>query len=195
MDHDHQTLPADLPNPIDDGAASHLEGARLPNLALPSTSGGTLNLGDLDDAVIFAYPRTGMPDRAPGDDWNAIPGARGCTAQGCAFRDLRREFEAVGVRVIGLSTQSTEYQREFAERTHFPFPILSDADLTLARTLRLPTFDFDVASIGGGGPNTLLKRMTWFVEQGTIRKLWYPVFPPDKNADDVLDWLRSRDQS
>jgi len=106
---------------------------------------------------------------------------------------MRAEFDAMGAQVIGLSTQTTEYQQEFVERIHFPFPILSDADLVLVRTMRLSTFEFDVAVVGGGGPNTLLKRMSWYIEGGAIRKVWYPVFPPDKNADIVPAWLRSRE--
>lgn len=184
-------LPANLPPPQDDGAADHLSGARLPDLTLPATTGPSVLLADLDLAVVFAYPRTGTPDRHPGPDWDAIPGARGCTPQSCGFRDLRAEFDALGVRVLGLSTQTTEYQREFVARTHFPFPILSDAALELVGLLRLPTFEYDVVAVGGGGPNTLLKRMAWYVESGVIRHVWYPVFPPDKNAEVVFSWLRS----
>lgn len=187
----HFSLPDGLPAPIDDGAADHLAGARLPGLELPATTGGAVRLCDLDRAVVFAYPRTGDPAHPPGPDWDAIPGARGCTPQGCAYRDLRGEFDALGVRVLGLSTQTTAYQRAFAERIHFPFPILSDAELRLVRALRLPTFEYDVARMGGGGPDALIKRMSWYIEGGTIRKLWYPVFPPDRNAGDVLAWLRS----
>lgn len=185
-------LPANLPAPEDDGAADHLAGTRLPDLQLPATIGSPIRLVDLERAVLFAYPRTGTPDRPPGPDWDAIPGARGCTPQSCGFRDLRAEFGALGVRVLGLSTQTTEFQREFAERTHFPFPILSDAGLELVRVLRLPTFEYDVAAVGGGGPDTLIKRMAWFIEGGVIRHVWYPVFPPDRNAEVVLSWLKSR---
>jgi peroxiredoxin len=185
-------LPANLPAPEDDGAADHLAGTRLPDLQLPATIGSPIRLVDLERAVLFAYPRTGTPDRHPGPDWDAIPGARGCTPQSCGFRDLRAEFGALGVRVLGLSTQTTEFQREFAERTHFPFPILSDAGLELVRVLRLPTFEYDVAAVGGGGPDTLIKRMAWFIEGGVIRHVWYPVFPPDRNAEVVLSWLKSR---
>ena len=189
---EHFPLPDHLPVPEDDGAADHLPGTRLPDLELPATTGPPVRLADLDRAVLFAYPRTGTPDRPPGPDWDAIPGARGCTPQGCGYRDLRVEFDALGVRVLGLSTQTTEFQREFAERTHFPFPILSDAGLGLVRLLRLPTFEYDVAAVGGGGPNTLIKRMAWFIESGVIRHVWYPVFPPDRNAEVVLSWLKSR---
>jgi peroxiredoxin len=186
-------LPANLPVPLDDGAAAHLTGARVPDIALPATTGSSIRLCDLDHAVVFTYPRTGTPDRMPGPDWDAIPGARGCTPQSCAFRDLRDEFDAAGVCLLGLSTQTTAFQKEFVERMHIPFPMLSDAALALVRAMRLPTFEYDVASVGGGGPNTLLKRMAWYIEHGVIQKVWYPVFPPDKNADVVLAWLRSKD--
>jgi peroxiredoxin len=192
---EHFSLPANLPVPTDDGAADHLAGMRLPEIALPATNGSAIRLCDLDKAVVFTYPRTGTPDRHPGPDWDAIPGARGCTPHSCGFRDLRSEFDSLGVQVLGLSTQTTEFQKEFVERIHFPFPILSDASLQLVRVMRLPTFEYDVATVGGGGPNTLLKRMAWYVEQGVIRHVWYPVFPPDKNAGVVLSWLRSKIQS
>jgi peroxiredoxin len=195
MNIEHFSLPANLPVPADDGAADHLTGMRLPEIALPATNGSAVRLCDLDKAVVFTYPRTGTPDRHPGPDWDAIPGARGCTPHSCGFRDLRGEFDSLGVRVLGLSTQTTEFQKEFAERIHFPFPILSDAALEVVRVMRLPTFEYDVAAVGGGGPNTLLKRMAWYIEDGVIRHVWYPVFPPDKNADAVLSWLRSRIQS
>jgi peroxiredoxin len=192
---EHFSLPAHLPVPTDDGAADHLAGMRLPEIALPATNGSAIRLCDLDKAVVFTYPRTGTPDRHPGPDWDAIPGARGCTPHSCGFRDLRSEFDSLGVQVLGLSSQTTEFQKEFVERIHFPFPIVSDASLELVRVMRLPTFEYDVAAVGGGGPNTLLKRMAWYVEQGVIRHVWYPVFPPDKNAGVVLSWLRSKIQS
>ena len=195
MNIEHFSLPANLPVPTDDGAADHLASMRLPEIALPATNGSAIRLCDLDKAVVFTYPRTGTPDRHPGPDWDAIPGARGCTPHSCGFRDLRSEFDSLGVQVLGLSTQTTDFQKEFVERIHFPFPILSDASLELVRVMRLPTFEYDVAAVGGGGPNTLLKRMAWYVEQGVIRHVWYPVFPPDKNAGAVLSWLRSKIQS
>ena len=188
-------LPANLPVPEDDGAADHLEGTRLPDIEMPATTGPSIRLVDLKRTVIFTYPRTGTPDRRPGQDWDAIPGARGCTPQSCGFRDSRGEFDAIGVQVLGLSTQTTEFQKEFVERTHFPFPILSDATLGLVRALRLPTFEYDVAAVGGGGPDTLIKRMAWYVESGVIRHVWYPVFPPDENAEVVLSWLKSRERT
>ena len=187
-------LPPDLPVPEDDGAASHLTGTALPELSLPSTQGGTVLLQGLDRCVLFFYPRTGLPERPADAAWDLIPGARGCTPQSCGYRDLHGEFLALGARVFGVSTQTTEYQRAFAERNHIPFPILSDARLEVTRVMRLPTFEFDIdrryAPGSGGGPNTLIKRMSWYVERGVIRKVWYPVFPPNTNAEQVLSLLR-----
>ena len=140
-------------------------------------------------AVFFFYPRTGEPGKAAGPEWDAIPGARGCTPQSCGFRDLHREFTQRGVAVFGVSTQETGYQGEFVERNHVPFEMLSDRDLVLTRALRLPTFEYPVER---GGPTTLIKRMAWFVAGGRIERIWYPVFPPDRNAETVLAWLRER---
>jgi peroxiredoxin len=175
-------LPHDLPVPQDDGAADHLRGLRLPPISLPATTGGVIDLSKLHNTILFIYPRTGVGGKSPGADWDAIPGARGCTPHSCGFRDLRAEFDALGIRVIAMSTQTIEYQTEFATRIHFPFPILSDASLAATKALRLPTFDFDPTQHGGGGPNTLIKRMAWYILHGVIRHVWYPVFPPDKNA-------------
>jgi peroxiredoxin len=186
---DVYTLPPDLPVPVDDGAADHLRGAVVPAVALPATSGRSVNLAELAQgpAVLFFYPRTGEAGTSAGPEWDLIPGARGCTPQTCNFRDLHGEFRALAVAVAGVSTQTSEYQREFVERNHVPFDLLSDADLGLTRALGLPTFEFPVAR---GGPSTLIKRMAWYVEDGRIRQLWYPVFPPDRNARTVLAWLR-----
>jgi peroxiredoxin len=184
-------LPPNLPVPTDDGGADHLQNARFPDdIALPATTGGLVRLADLDRTVIFTYPRTGTPDHPPGADWDAIPGARGCTPHSCGFRDLRKEFELLGIQVLGLSTQTTEFQQEFATRNHFPFPILSDEKLELVKRMNLPTFDYNVATLGGGGPDTLIKRMAWYIENGVIEEIWYPVFPPTTNAENVLAWLR-----
>ena len=187
---DIYTLPPDLPVPVDDGAAEHLRGAVVPALALPATSGRLVDLAVLarEPAVLFFYPRTGQPGTSAGREWDLIPGARGCTPQSCGFRDLHAEFQALGVRVAGLSTQTTAYQREFVERNHVPFDLLSDADLRLTRALRLPTFEFPVPGIG---PSTLIRRMAWYLEAGRIVHVWYPVFPPDTNAAVVLTWLRA----
>jgi peroxiredoxin len=182
--HDPTFLPPDIPVPRDDGAARHLAGMKLPDLALPATSGPAINLSKLKGrVVIYVYPRTGVPgvDAPPG--WDDIPGARGCTPQSCGFRDRFAQLKALGVAsVFGLSTQDTGYQREAEQRLHLPFPILSDAALKFAHALDLPTF-----SVAG---MTLLKRMALVVDDGTITKAFYPVFPPDKNAAEVIAWLR-----
>jgi len=174
--HDPTYLPPGIPVPQDDGAARHLTGMKLPDLALPATNGPAVNLSKLKGCtVLYIYPRTGVPgvDLPPG--WNEIPGARGCTPQSCGFRDHFAELKALGVaRVYGLSTQDGDYQREAAERLHLPFPILSDAQLKFTRAIDLPTF-----STSG---MTLLKRMALVIDDGTIVKVFYPVFPPDKNA-------------
>jgi len=184
------TLPPGLPVPVDDGACDHLPGTPLPAVTLTSTAGGTVRLDRVAGrAVFFFYPRTGEPGRSAGPEWDAIPGARGCTPQTCGFRDLHREFAALGVQIFGVSSQTTAYQREFAERNHVLFPLLSDADLALTRALGLPTFEFPVAR---GGGSTLIKRMAWYVEGGRIEKIWYPVFPPDRSAETVLEWLGER---
>jgi len=194
LSHDPTLLPADLPPPIDDDAARHLRGTTIPSLRLPSTLGDTFDLEQItrSPAVLFFYPRTGVPGQPPprladGSDWDLVPGMRGCTPQSCGFRDLLSEFRALSVSVYAVSTQTSEYQREFAERMHIPFPILSDSELALTRSLRLPAIDMPAAS---GGPPTLLKRMAWFCERSRIEHVWYPVFPPNENAARVLAWLR-----
>ena len=188
---DVYTLPSDLPVPKDDGAADHLRGAVVPPLALASTSGVSVDLARLAaaPAVLFFYPRTGGRGKASGPEWDLIPGARGCTPQSCGFRDLHADFRALGVTVAGISTQSTAYQREFVDRNRVPFDLLSDAELALTRALRLPTFEWAATE---GGPTTLIKRMAWYVDGGRIGHVWYPVFPPDKNAETVLAWLREQ---
>ena len=196
LPHDPAVLPADLPVPIDDGAAAHLAGAPLPALALPCTLGDALVLSELTrgPAVVFFYPRTGVPGRAPprladGSEWDLVPGLRGCTPQACGYRDLLADFRALGVRVCAISTQTPEYQREFAARMHIPFPILSDSALALTRALRLPSIEMPLVD---GGPSTLIRRMAWYCEDARIERVWYPVFPPDRNAAEVLAWLRAR---
>ena len=175
-----------LPIPRDDGAARHLAGLRLPSVLLTATDGTTVDLSRLTGrTVVYAYPRTGRPgvDNPPG--WDLIPGARGCTPQSCAFRDHFRELQSLGVdHLFGLSTQDTAYQREAAERLHLPFPLLSDERLELTRALRLPTFE--TAGM------TLLKRLTLVLDAGKVTHLFYPVFPPDRGADEVLAWLARR---
>jgi peroxiredoxin len=183
--HNPNVLPPDIPAPLDDGAARHLAGAKLPDLALPATSGPAVNLSTLKGrTIVYIYPRTGVPgvDTPPG--WDQIPGARGCTPQSCGFRDHFAELKALGVaHVFGLSVQDTGYQRESAERLHLPFPVLSDADLNFARGLHLP-----LLTTSG---MTLLKRMALVIDDGVIVKSFYPVFPPDRNAEEVIAWLRS----
>jgi peroxiredoxin len=185
---DLHTLPADLPVPVDDGACAHLPGLRLPPVALPATDGTLVDLASLPGrVVVFAYPRTGRPEElALVPDWDSIPGARGCTPQTCAFRDLHEEFAGLGCRVYGLSTQDSAYQQEMVGRLQVPFPVLSDARLELSAALRLPTFE-----VAG---QTLLKRLAWVACDGVIEKVFYPVFPPDRNAGEVLAWLRGKNR-
>ena len=182
--HNPQFLPPGIPVPQDDGAARHLAGAKLPDLALPATDGALVNLSKLRGrTVIYIYPRTGVPGVDPPTGWDQIPGARGCTPQSCAFRDHFGELTWLGVaQLYGLSTQDTAYQREAATRLHLPFALLSDEKLALTNTLKLPTF-----SVVG---LTLLKRMALVVDDSRITKVFYPVFPPDKNAAEVVAWLQ-----
>jgi peroxiredoxin len=184
--HDPNFLPPDIPVPQDDGRARHLTGLKLPDLALPATSGEKVNLSKLKGrTVVYVYPRTGVPGVDPPPGWDQIPGARGCTPQSCGFRDHFAELKALGVtQVFGLSTQDSDYQREAAERLHLPFPILSDADLNFALKLYLPMF------MASG--MTLLARMALVIEDGVITKAFYPVFPPDKNAEEVIAWLKAQ---
>jgi peroxiredoxin len=179
------------PIPSDDGACDHLPGSRVPPVRLASTAGRWVDVAEIAarPTVFFFYPRTGEPDRPAGPDWDAIPGARGCTPQCCGFRDLHGEFAALGVGIYGVSTQESAYQRAFVERNHVPFEMLSDRELALTRALGLPTFEYPVER---GGPTTLIKRMAWFVDRGRVERIWYPVFPPDRNAKTVLDWLQER---
>lgn len=183
--HDPTRLPTELPIPEDDGAASHLTGLQMPDMALPSTDSGDVNLSRLAGrTVLYIYPRTGLPGQSPPDGWDAIPGARGCTPQACAFRDHFEELRGLNVaHVFGLSTQDTDYQQEAVERLHLPFPLLSDERLALADALTLPTFSIPEM--------TLLKRMTLIIDDGFISKVFYPVFPPDKNAEEVIAWIRA----
>lgn len=174
-----------LPPPEDDGAARHLAGTRLPELALIATDGTSVSLAGLSGrTVVFAYPMTGKPGVALPEGWDLIPGARGCTPHACAFRDLFAELrEAGAANVFGLSTQSPSDQKEAAERLHLPFPLLSDAKLDLANALRLPVMEVE--------GRTLLKRLAFVVDDGVITTVFYPVFPPDRNASDVLAWLKA----
>jgi peroxiredoxin len=183
--HNPNILPAGIPAPQDDGGARHLTGMALPDLALPATDGGSVNLSKLKGrTVVYVYPRTGVPgvDLPPG--WNDIPGARGCTPQSCSFRDHFGELKRLGVaQLYGLSTQDTAYQKEAVTRLHLPFAILSDEKLSLTHAMKLPTF------VTSG--MTLLKRMAWVIDGGKMTHVFYPVFPPDKSAEDVVAWLQA----
>src|SRR5882724_8032957 len=182
---DPTVLPDDLPAPRDDGAARHLAGAKLPDIALAATDGAQVDLAKLKGrTVVYIYPRTGRPGQALPTGWNEIPGARGCTPQSCSFRDHFAELKRLGVaQLFGLSTQDLDYQREAVERLHLPFAILSDSDLKLTRALRLPTFQVDGM--------TLIRRMAWVIDDGVIAHVFYPVFPPDKSAEEVVAWLQA----
>jgi peroxiredoxin len=171
-----------LPIPDDDGACNHLFGERLPAVMLASTRGNQLDLSAIQGkVVVYCYPMTKKPDVLIPDGWEQIPGAAGCTLQSCAFRDFNAELQALGIRVYGLSTQDSLYQQEVAERLHLPFELLSDAGFELTNSLRLPTFEME--------GKRLIKRITLIADSGKIVKVFYPVFPPDKNAQAVLDWL------
>ena len=177
----------DLPRPIDDGAASHLPGMSLPTLVLPATNGAHVDLAAIAGRlVIYVYPMTGRPGVPLPDGWDGIPGARGCTPQSCSFRDHHAELKTLNALVFGLSAQTTEYQKEARDRLHLPFELLSDSGLRLKQLLRLPTF-----TVTG---MELYKRLTLVVENGRIQRAFYPVFPPDQNAKDVLAWLRQNAQ-
>jgi len=179
--HDLYNLPPGLPVPVDDGAADHLTGVELPHLVLESSQ-GPVDVSSF--SVLYVYPRTGKVGEPSLPGWDAIPGARGCTPQSCAFRDHASELRDLGATVAGVSSQPIEDQREFAERNHIAYPVISDGELLLRETLGLPTFD-----VAG---HTLYKRLALVAEGGSVVKVFYPVFPPDRNAVDVLDWLRQR---
>lgn len=184
--HDPTRLPDDLPAPEDDGAADHLPGMRLPSLELKATDGAGVDLSAQPGLmVIYVFPRTGRPGQPLPTGWDHIPGARGCTPQSCAFRDHYGELAGQGVSALyGLSTQDTAYQREARDRLHLPFELLSDENLDFAKALRLPLFEVDGM--------TLIRRMTLIVQDGRIEHVFYPVFPPDRNAEEVLAWLKAR---
>ncbi|MEA2320341.1 MAG: hypothetical protein QOD81_191 [Solirubrobacteraceae bacterium] len=185
MAKDFTELPPELPVPQDDGAADHLVGTAVPAVRLPSTLGGELDLAAAaaggDRVVVYVYPRTGRPGEPLPEGWDAIPGARGCTPQSCAFRDHAGELAALGASVIGLSAQSPADQAEFAARERIRYPVLSDEELVLERVMGLPTFETSGMR--------LYRRLTFVAHEGRIEKVFYPVFPPDRNAADVLAWL------
>ena len=185
MTRDVYTLPSDLPVPVDDRAAAHLLGTMLPQLTLESSQ-GPVSMRELSREllVLYVYPRAGRPGRPSLPGWDDIPGARGCTPQSCAFRDHAGELAELGASVAGLSAQTLDDQVEFAERNHILYPVIADPELRLGRALRLPTFE--VADV------TLYKRTTLVVEACAIAKVFYPVFPPDRNAEEVVAWLQTR---
>ena len=178
-------LPSDLPVPIDDGACNHLQDMIVPEIKLKTTKNKFVDLKSLANSptVIFFYPRTGIPTDPVKDGWDLIPGARGCTPQSCGFRDLYQEFKKLGYDIYGASTQSTSFQQEFVERNHIPFEILSDENFLLTNALLLPTFYFN--------NERLIKRMAIVLNNNKIQKVFYPVFPPNKNAEVVLEYLVS----
>jgi len=176
-------LPDDLPVPEDDGACAHLEGTDMPTIALASTSGAKINIGlESGISVVYFYPMTGRPDAPPMVGWNEIPGARGCTPQSCSFRDHHADLLELGAKVYGVSSQSSEDQKEAVQRLHLPFELLSDSNFELATTLRLPTFTYNSLR--------LIKRLTLIINNSSIRKVFYPVFPTNENAANVIAWLQ-----
>ncbi len=189
MNADYSTLPPDLPEPEDDGAADHLETMTVPAVPLPATHGDPVDLSALSGrTVVYCYPMTGAPDNPTPEGWDMIPGARGCTPQSCAFRDHYRELLDLDARVYGLSTQATGYQREAVKRLHLPFDLLSDGERRFVDALGLPTFEIDRLPERVGAP-TLVKRLTMIVKDGAVEKVFYPVFPPDRDAETVIAWL------
>jgi peroxiredoxin len=177
-------LPADLPVPQDDGSTNHLKGMRLPNISLNATNGKAVNLGDIKGKlVIYCYPMTGQPNVDLPNGWDQIPGARGCTPQSCSFRDHYQELQSLGAEVIGLSVQTTEYQKEMVDRLHLPFPVVSDANYQFQKALNMPTF------VTAG--MTLLKRVTLIANHGVIVAVHYPIFPSDSDPPWVIDYLKN----
>jgi peroxiredoxin len=178
-------LPDSLPRPVDDGKSDHLMGMQLPEISLPSTAQEAINLADLSACVVlYVYPMTGRPDTPLPDDWDATPGARGCTPQSCGFKDASSELQLLNTQVFGVSCQASDYQLEAKQRLHLPFELLSDTQLRLKDLLQLPTFE--IAGM------ELYKRITIIVEDGMIVKVFYPVFPPGDNADEVIAWLKEK---
>jgi peroxiredoxin len=180
-----EQLPNDLPVPRDDGAARHLPGLEFPRLTLPATTGDAVDLSTVGSprAIIYVYPMTGRPGVPLPTDWDLIPGARGCTPESCGFRDLHAELMSAGAEICGLSSQSTAYQAEAAARLNLPFPLLSDERMALGAALRLPTFTVDGM--------VLYRRLTLVARDRRVEHVFYPVFPPDRHAEEVLAWLRA----
>ena len=178
----YDTMPDNLPRPIDDGACDHLIGMELPDIELTATDGSLVNLAAQSrKTVIYCYPMTGRPGVPLPEGWDEIPGARGCTPQSCSFRDHHAELSALGADVYGLSTQSNAYQKEMAERLHLPFLVLSDANFKFCEAMRLPTFE-----VSG---MRLLKRVTMIAENNSVVSVHYPIFPSDSDAAWVIEQL------
>lgn len=186
LDNDPYLLPANLPVPTDDGECKHLAGMKMPSMAILSTKGSRIDLAEVSrsGAVFFFYPETGRPGDAISEAWNEIPGARGCTPQSCGFRDRHQEFRVLGFEVFGVSAQNYDEQLEFAQRNNLPYQLLNDSGFQLIKALRLPTFQFQ--------SRTFVRRLALVVTRGQIEKVFYPVFPPHKNAETVLEYLRAR---
>lgn len=177
-------LPANLPVPEDDGSTDHLKGMKLPNVSLNATTGVAINLSQIKDKlVIYCYPMTGQPNVPLPEGWDEIPGARGCTPQSCSYRNHYQELKLLGAEVVGLSVQSTGYQKEMADRLHLPFPIISDEDFAFQKALNIPTFS--VAGI------TLLKRVTLIANDGVIEAVHFPIFPSDSDPAWVMEYLKT----
>jgi peroxiredoxin len=183
---DLHVLPDNLPVPVDDGACSHLEGMQVPSITLESTAGRKVDLSSGSGmTVVYFYPLIGRPDSPPMIGWNEIPGARGCTPQSCAFRDHYDDLHALGINIYGASSQPLEDQREAVQRLHLPFELLNDSHFLLASALSLPTFEYKSLR--------LIKRLTLVVANGLIHKVFYPVFPPNRNAAEVIAWVRENE--
>ena len=184
VSNDPLQLPLDLPRPVDDGAADHLPGRRVPGIEVLASDGTLVDLSAVASPwiVVYVYPRTGVPGVDPPTGWDDIPGARGCTPQSCSYRDVHSELADLDTAVFGLSTQRHDEQAAFAHRQHLPFLLLSDSDRELGEALALPVFEVDDI--------VAYKRLTIIAHAGTVAHVRYPVFPPDRDADEVLAWLR-----
>ena len=159
----------------------------MPSIVLDSVSGEKIDLGILKGrTVVFFYPMHGHPDAPAMIGWNDIPGARGCTPQACSFRDSYTRLTELGVNVFGVSAQPLAAQKEASKRLELPYLLLNDSEYELSKAMKLPTFEYD--------SSTFIKRITVICENSVIKKTFYPVFPPDKNVYDVLDWIEGRYQ-
>lgn len=187
MDDDLEKWLATLPAPENDGAAAHLVGRELPDLTLTVAAGASHALRALGaKLVLFVYPATGVPGRNPAFDpapgWDEIPGAPGCTVHSLGYRDHAERFASLGFLVAGLSAQPRDEQAEHVARNHITFPVLNDSRFQLADALGLPTFTVD--------GRRFYKRLALVAIDNRIVNVTYPVFPPDRNAEQVLSWLK-----